>query len=213
MKTIGLTGGIGTGKSTVAEILAERGWTVMSSDATAHAIMTTDSDVRKAITNALGPVYTSDGALDRAAVAAAIFGTTDEHRQRKRTLEQIVHPRVLDTHLRELERLRAAGAPIVCIESALLYEVGLEDAFDYIIVVDCDDDVRIQRVMERSGLTRSDVEARIAEQMPLSEKRAAADFVITNSSSLEDLHRATNLVAMIVEALPDPDTTEAAQTS
>jgi dephospho-CoA kinase len=213
MKTIGLTGGIGTGKSTVAAILVERGWTVLSSDATAHTVMTSDSDARAAIVALLGNVYLEDGSLNRAAIAESIFGDSDGHHHRKRELERIVHPRVLDMHMHELERLRAAGTAICCIESALLYEVGLEEAFDYVVVVDADDEVRIQRVIHRSALSRADVEARIAEQMPMSEKRAAADFLITNNTNIDDLRKATNLVAMIVEALPNPDTTEASETS
>lgn len=209
MKTIGLTGGIGTGKSTVAALLRERGWTVLSSDDAAHAVMTDSPEVRRAVEQLLGPVYDADGALQRKTVAQAIFGDSEEHHRRKRELERIVHPAVLDRHQQELQRLAEANTAVACIESALLYEVGLEDAFDYVIVVDANDESRIQRVINRSGLSRADVEARIAEQMPMSEKRSAADFVITNDSSLDELRKATNLVAMIVEALPESDTTEA----
>jgi dephospho-CoA kinase len=101
---------------------------------------------------------------------------------------------------------RDAGAPLVAIESALLYEIGLEDAFDWIIVVDAADDVRIQRVMERNGSSREDVLARINEQMPMSEKRGHADFVITNSTTRASLQQAVTLVATVIEALPDPET-------
>lgn len=207
MKVIGLTGGIGTGKSTVAGLLMDRGWTLLSSDATAHALVASNADVRKALIDIVGSdAYLPDGVPNRPAIAAAIFGDSDAHHQRKHDVERVIHPRVLDHHFAELESMRKAGVPLVCIESALLYEVELEDAFDFVIVVDAIDDVRIERVMQRSALTRQQVEHRINEQMPMSEKRAAADFVIANNASLNELAKATNLVATIVEAMPDSDT-------
>jgi dephospho-CoA kinase len=207
MKVVGLTGGIGTGKSTVAGLLRERGWILITSDETARTIMDTDSEVQAGLRTILGDdILLSDGSLDRALIAQRIFGTTDDHARRKRAVEQLVHPRVLDANMAQLLHHRDAGASLVAIESALLYEIGLEDAFDWIIVVDAADDVRIQRVMERSAMSRDEVLARINEQMPMSEKRGHADFVITNSSTLTNLMNAVNLVATVIEALPDPET-------
>ena len=120
MKLVGLTGGIGTGKTTVANLLRERGWVVYSSDETAREIMSTDQEVRAEIAELLGEdVLTPDG-LDRAKIGEMVFGGTEEHRKRLDLLDQIVHPRVLDKHMEVLEEEHAQGTPLVCIESALL---------------------------------------------------------------------------------------------
>jgi dephospho-CoA kinase len=89
----------------------------------------------------------------------------------------------------------------VAIESALIYEVDLEEGFDYVIVIDAPHDACVERVIQRSGLTRQDVERRMAEQIPMEEKRGLADFVIDNSGSLDDLKGATQTVAMLIEAM------------
>jgi dephospho-CoA kinase len=104
-----------------------------------------------------------------------------------------------------IEREHAAGTSIVAIESALLYEVDLEEGFDWVIVVDAPHDVCVARVMERSNTTAAEVERRMAEQLAMEEKRGLADFVIENGSTLADLERATSMVATIIEAFPDPE--------
>lgn len=206
MKLIGLTGGIGTGKSTVAGLLRQRGWTVLASDETARTIMDTDKALHTLLQELFGAdVLRADGSIDRPRIATMIFGDTDAHRNRKRRLEQAVHPLVLERHLAIIEEERAAGTPVVAIDSALLYEIGLEDGFDWVVVVDASDDVRVDRVVGRSGLSPDEVRARMDEQMPMAEKRGAADFVIDNSGDLAALERATGLIAMVIEALPDPD--------
>ncbi len=205
MKLIGLTGGIGTGKTTVAHLLRERGWTVLSSDETARDIMNTDPDVRKAIAELLGSDVLTDNGLDRQRIAELVFGATPEHKKRLDALDAIVHPRVLQRHMDLLERLEADGLELAAVESALLYEVGLEDGFDYVIVVDAPEDVRVQRVMARSGLTEAQVRQRMADQLPMAEKRMLADFVIDNSGSLDDLATAVNKLAAIIEILPVVD--------
>jgi dephospho-CoA kinase len=93
------------------------------------------------------------------------------------------------------------GTTFVAIESALIYEVDLEEGFDYVIVIDAPHDACVERVIQRSGLTRQDVERRMAEQIPMEEKRGLADFVIDNSGSLDDLKGATQTVAMLIEAM------------
>ncbi len=205
MKLIGLTGGIGTGKSTVARLLRERGWTVYSSDETAREIMSTDPEVRRQIGELLGPEVLTDGGVHRERIASLVFGDTPEHRRRLQELDRIVHPHVLDRHLQIIESERESGKPLIVIESALLYEVGLEEGFDWVVVVDCPDEIRIPRVMQRSGLTETQVRARMAEQMDMQEKRALADFVIDNVGGLDDLERSVKTIATILEVMPDPE--------
>lgn len=213
MKIIGITGGIGTGKSTVAAMLRERGWPIISSDDVGKELMDNDAEVRAALAGLFGQDVLLPGTVNRGAIAAAIFGSTDEHRRVKKELEKVIHPRVIASNLAWLESQRTAGSPLAAIESALLYEVGLEDGFDHVIVVDAPLDVRVARVRERSGLSEEEVQARIDEQMPMQEKRSAADFVIDNSGTLDNLRNAVQLVAMVIEALPDPEADEAEEPS
>jgi dephospho-CoA kinase len=147
-------------------------------------------------------VLTTDG-LDRQRIAELVFGATANHKERLDALDRIVHPRVLERHIKLLDEYAERGLPLVAIESALLYEVGLEDGFDYVVVVDAPDDVRIQRVMMRSGLTEEQVRQRMADQFPMGEKRLMADFVLDNSGTLEELGRAANKLAAIIEILPE----------
>jgi len=204
MKLIGITGGIGTGKTTVANLLAERGWVVYHSDETAREVMSKDEEVRSEIAELLGPdVLTADG-LDRQKIAELVFGGTDEHKMRLDLLDRIVHPRVLEQHMLAIEKHEEEGTAIMAIDSALLFEVGLEEGFDWIIVVDAPMEERVRRLKERSNLTDEQVEDRMKEQLPMQEKRSLADFVIENGGSLADLKSAVEKVATILEVLPDP---------
>lgn len=203
MKVIGITGGIGTGKSSVSALLRERGWTVYASDDTAKEIMDSDPEVRKRIAEALGQdVLTPAGDLDRKVMAERVFGETPEYRKRLEALNAIVHPLVLERHMDVLTQHAEEGTPIVAIESALLFEVGLEEGFDYVVVVDADPEECVRRVTSSRGLTPDQVRARMAEQMPMSEKRADADFVIENNGTHEALRKTVNAVATILETLP-----------
>lgn len=200
MKIIGITGGIGTGKSTVAGMLRERGWTVYSSDETARRIMTEDAGVQDEIVRVFG-----EGARDRKVLAEMVFGSTPKHDEARAALEKIIHPLVLAEHMREIEKHRAEGSPLIAIESALLFEVGLEEGFDYIVVVDAPEELQVRRAASRSTLSEDAVRARIAVQMPMEEKRAGADFVIDNKGSLEDLRNAVEVIALMLETLPEAD--------
>lgn len=203
MKVIGLTGGIGTGKSSVAQLLVHRGWVVLSSDETARSIMNTDAAVQQALIDLLGREALNDGKPNSAFIASKVFGPTPEHHQLLKALNAIVHPRVLDVHMETLRKLDAEQCPLVVVETALLFEVGLDEAMDYVIVVDAPDDVRMARIQARSGLSTQEIAARIAEQMPMTEKRNLADFVIDNSGTLAELETATSKLATIIEILPE----------
>lgn len=207
MNVIGITGGIGSGKSVVAAMLREKGWTVYASDETARMLMDTDAALQQAIVELLGPEARKvDGTLDRPFIAGQVFGSTPEHTKRREALDRLVHPRVLQHHLDMLEQHRTEGLPLVAIESALIYEVGLDEAFDYIILVDAPEELRIARAMERSKLRREDVLERIAAQVPAKDVRGLADVVIDNNGSLQDLQRSVDLAALVIGSMPDAET-------
>lgn len=201
MVLVGITGGIGTGKSSVASLLRERGWVVFASDETAKKVMAEDAEVRRELAEAFGAHVLTEGGVDAKVLSSMVFGPTPEHGQRLARLNGIVHPRVLDIHMQAIEREEQRGSKFVAIESALIYEIDLEEGFDYIIVVDAPHESCLERVIARSGLTREDVERRMAEQLSPEEKRGLADFVIENTGTLEDLRGATQTVAMVIEAM------------
>ena len=207
MNVIGITGGIGSGKSTVAKMLREKGWIVYASDETARELMDTDAELKAAVAELLGAdAVQADGTLNRPFIASQVFGPTPEHAKRREALDRLVHPRVLQRHLDLLEQHRSEGAPLVAIESALIYEVGLDEAFDYIILVDAPEEIRIARAMERSGLSREQVMERIASQAPAAETRGLADIVVHNEGSLADLQRSVNMAALVIGSMPDAET-------
>ncbi len=208
MKVVGLTGGMGTGKSAVAEILRDLGWVVLSSDETARSLMNSDAAMQKRIAEALGNDVLSDKGLDRERIAALVFGDSTDHAKRLAQLNAIVHPRVLDEHMTQLKNMDDDGVAIAAVETALLYEVGLDDAFDFVIVVDAPDDVRRARIRERSGLTDQQITDRLAQQMPMADKRGLADFVIDNTGTLADLRRSVETLARIIELIPKPEHTD-----
>jgi len=179
---VGLTGGIGAGKSTVARLLAERGAIVLDADYAARAVVESGTEALAEIALTFGPeVLRTDGSLDRAALAKVVFA--DE--ERRKQLNAIVHPRV-----RVWMAERADAAPdgsIVVQDIPLLVEGGLSTFFAYIVVVDADDETRIKRLIGDRGMTEEEARARIAAQAPREKRNAAADRLIDNSGSPAEL--------------------------
>lgn len=178
---VGLTGGIGAGKSTVAALLAERGAIVLDADEAARAVVEPGTEGLEQIVRAFGAqVLAEDGALDRSRLAAVVF--VDELRRAE--LNAIVHPRV-----RLWMAERAAAAPdgsIVVQDIPLLVEGGLVPLFDHVVVVNATDEDRLARLAAR-GMTPEQAKARMAAQAPRAERDAAADTVIDNSGDLAEL--------------------------
>jgi len=185
-KQIGLTGNIGSGKSTVAELLVERGAALIDADALAREA-TRDPEVLLEIAEKVGDDLVQDGQLNRAKTAERVFGDSAA----RQTLNGIIHPWVRrESDRRVAEYLEQDSPPEVIVQDIpLLYENGLEQALDAVIVVDAPLELRVERVVKRSGLTSDEVRARDAAQMPLEEKVARADFVVDNSGVREATER------------------------
>jgi dephospho-CoA kinase len=179
---IGLTGGIGAGKSTVARLLAGHGATVLDADEAAHAAVAAGTDGLAAVVAEFGSgVLAPDGSLDRAALAAVVFADAD----RRAALNAIVHPRV-----REWMAVRAGAVPpgsVVVQDIPLLVESGLTGLFELVVVVDAADEVRVARLVRDRGMPASEAAARIAAQAARDRRLAAADVVITNDGTVEEL--------------------------
>ena len=180
---LGLTGSIGAGKSTVAALLRERGLTVLDADAEAR-LVTQEPEILAQIEAAF-PNTVKDGVLDRAALAAAAFADPE----RTKVLNAITHPRVRARMTALEAEATASGASWVVQDIPLLFESGQEKNFDAVLLVDAPLETRIQRVIERSGLTREEILARDARQMPTGEKRKKATITLENDGDLAGLAR------------------------
>ncbi len=174
MLKIGLTGGIGSGKSTVAEIFSILHAPVYFADHEAKALMERDSQLIKKISRLFGPDSYNGDKLNTTFIAREVFNSPEKLKE----LNAIVHPRVKENFLAWCAN--HAAEPYILQEAAILYESGSDKLFDYIVVVDAPLEERIQRVMQRDHLSRENVMARINNQMPAEEKAARADFVISN---------------------------------
>jgi dephospho-CoA kinase len=185
MVRVGLTGGIGSGKSEVSRRLAALGALVIDADLLAREVVQPGTDALDEIVQAFGPeVLTTDGALDRPALGVRVFGDDAA----RRTLEAIIHPRVRARAAR-IEATADAGTVVVH-DIPLLVEAGQPDAFDQVVVVDASDDVRLDRLMRIRGMSADDARARIAAQATREERLDVADHVIANDGDLSSLDRA-----------------------
>jgi len=174
MVVLGITGGIGTGKSYVAAVMARRGIPVYDSDSRAKWLMQNDASLKLALAALVGDgLYGPDGVFDRRVMAEAVFGDPEM----KDRVESLVHPAVG----RDFE-IWAAGqnSGFVLLESAILFESGFDRFVDAVIVVDAPLELRISRCMERDGASRDAVLGRIESQMPQEQKKELGNFVILN---------------------------------
>jgi dephospho-CoA kinase len=200
MKTLGVTGGIGSGKSTVCRMLEEQGAEVFYADAEAKALMEDDPAVRSDVIAAFGPAsYDAAGRLNRAYLAAAVFGDPVQVAR----INAIVHPRVYQRfEVRKRDALER-GVPLLVHEAALIFEAGGEQYLDAVAVVEAPREARIVRVVARDGVAPEAVEARMAHQFPPDELRRRADFVIENTGTLADLR--TRVEALYRQLVPDQE--------
>lgn len=191
MHLFGLTGGIASGKSTVAARLRSRGVPVIDADELAREVVAPGSAGLRAIVDAFGAgVLDADGSLDRKGLARIAFAT-DAARKR---LNAITHPLIGARTAERAAALNAAGEPLACYEAALLVENGIAHMFRPLVVVACPEAVQIARVQSRDEASREDALARIRAQKSLAEKVAVADYVIETTGTLEDNRARTDEV-------------------
>lgn len=184
MLKVGLTGNIASGKSSVARVWRALGAAVVEADELARRVVEPGSAALEAIVARWGPgVLDASGALDRAAMRRIVFV---EPAERER-LEAIVHPAVAALRDEAYARAAAAGEPLVVADIPLLFEVGMQDEFDVVVLVDAPDAVRLERIVRDRGLDPEEARAMMRAQMPAVLKRAGADLVIENDGSLADL--------------------------
>jgi dephospho-CoA kinase len=198
MLKVGLTGSIAVGKSFVLSVLRELGCATFDADKIAHSVMEPGRPAYEDIVREYGrEVLSKDGSIDRAKLGAIVFA--DEHRRKR--LNEIVHPRVIqeqDRLLREVEASTPDG--IAVMDAALIIESGGYKRFDKLIVAFCERETQIERLMRRNGITREDAERRIAAQMSSDEKRGYADFEVDTSGTFDQTRqRVTEVFNQLVQ--------------
>jgi dephospho-CoA kinase len=186
MDVYGLTGGIGSGKSSVAELLEEYGVPVVSADELSRVVVAPGSEGLRLVVERFGSeIVGEDGGLDRRRMAAVVFRDPE----RRRELEAILHPRIRDRFEQVLDALEKAGHEVAVYEVPLLFERNLQGEMKAVILVTAPMDVRVARVRSRDDVTETEVRARIAAQMDEDQKRRRADYIIENNGSLDELRR------------------------
>jgi len=195
---VGLTGNIASGKSTVAELLAARGATIIDADVLARRAVEPGSPALRAIVGRWGNgLLSGDGTLDRAALRRIVF----ENPAELEALNVIVHPEVRRLRDEEVAAARARGDRVVVCDIPLLYEQAMEHEFIQVILVDAPQDVRLERLMRDRGLSRDDAMLMIVAQMPAELKRARADFIVDNDGTREALEERVNEVWRSLERM------------
>jgi dephospho-CoA kinase len=185
MLLVGLTGGIGTGKSTMARMLEKRGAVVFDADVLAREAVAPGTPGFDQVVERFGPnVLAPGGGLDREALASIVFSDPAA----RRDLEGIVHPEVRRMFAEGCEEYRDSDR-VVVFSAPLLIETGMHTAFDRLIVVSAPVATQIERLMRDRGMAERDVQARIAAQLPLEAKAEVADILVDNEGTLEDLER------------------------
>jgi dephospho-CoA kinase len=180
---LGLTGGIASGKSTVAQIFRELGAQVVSADELAREVVRPGSVTLQEIVGRFGPgVLDEAGNLDRRMMAERIFTSAGE----RAALNRITHPAIARLAARRFREIEREGARLIVYDAPLLFEAGAEGQVDAVLVVTVGPDQQLKRLMARNTLSRSEAMARIASQMSQQEKAARADFLIDNSGSVEE---------------------------
>ena len=180
---VGLSGGIGCGKSTVLGFFREAGWRTVDSDAVVRELLATDAEVQAQLRSRWGEAVFADGAVDRGAVAKRVFG----HEGDLKWLEELLHPLVRKSWLASIEQAPDANW---LVEIPLLFEKRLETRFDLTVCVSCSPEVVAGRMVARA-YTEAQIEQRRKQQMPLEEKIERADYLISNTGSLEFLKQQT----------------------
>lgn len=196
---VGITGGIGSGKSTVSDYITELGYTVINSDAKAKQLYLEDEELKAKLIKEFGEdFYFPDGNINKEFIGNLIFSDTKESHENLSKLNSIVHPLVIQSNIDEIDRLVDEGEYLIFVESALIFETNIQDAFNFVICVIADEDNVIERLMKRSNLTEEKIRQRIKNQISPEEKKKKSDFVINNNSTIEALQNSTQFIIDII---------------
>lgn len=192
---IGITGGIGSGKSLVTSFVEKLGYPVIKSDEIAKDLMRNDESVKKKIIKEFGPLAFKNDVLNTKYLAEYIF----MYPEKVLKINSIVHPPTI-RKIDELSNKLFAKYDMVFVESALIYEAKIQNLFDYVILIYSDEQSRIARVMQREEMAQLEIEKRMDFQIPDDQKKELADFVIENNSTIVDLEVRTNFILTLLKS-------------
>lgn len=195
---VALTGGIACGKSVVARVLEDKGFYIHSADRVARSLVSPGSPSWESIVRRFGrDILRPDRTIDRAKLGSIVFSDPGA----RRFLEKLLHPLVLADRTRALSRIEREGRHAVFVsEAALVFEAGYDKRFDRIVVVHCDENLQVARLMERDGIAEEEARRKIASQLPQKEKVRRADYVIDTSGSLaETVEQAERVSALLLQ--------------
>lgn len=204
-KLIGITGVIGSGKSTVAEIIREMGYAVLSSDAIAKELINDNKNLRDDLLEIFGTQTFKDGKYNSEYISSIVFSEKDTGGENLEKLNNAIHPYVIDELAKKSEELFEKGNELVFNESALIFEAGLDDAYDYIINVYSPKETIIKRIMQRTGLNESQILQRMKYQLSAEEKKRLSDFTIDNTNDIDTLKSSVIFTVELIKDLPAKD--------
>ena len=197
MKLVGLTGGIASGKSTVAAILRRLGAAIINADELSRDVVQPEQDAWKEIIKTFGPdILQEDKTLDRRKLRKIVF----DNPEARKKLEAIIHPRVRALAESRISELAAAGSSVIVYEVPLLFEAQIHLWLRPVILVACDLETQKKRLLERDHLTEFEAQQHLDAQMSLEEKRKLADYVIENDGTLEELEQGVRAVLQKIQA-------------
>lgn len=199
---IAITGGFASGKTTAAKIIQSKGYPVLFTDDLAKELMNSSNELKDKLIEQFGNQVYSDGIVNKEFLAGKVFAGTKEADNNLAKLNSIVHPAVIDEMIIRIEKLAADDNQLIFVESALIYEAGLDEGFDYVLVISSDTEKRITRGMQRMGITREQAEQRIAAQIDMKDKIGKADFTINNDEDVSKLEQSITFFLPIFAALP-----------
>jgi len=193
---IGITGGIGTGKSHVSKIIEKNGYVVLNADNIAKQIMFEDESVKELIISEFGEKSYCDDKLNTIYIASKAFSSV----QSINILNSIVHPPMVEK-INELMNIELKKSKIVFVEAALIYEAEVDGILDYVLLVTSNENSRIERIKKRDNLSEIEIRKRMQFQIPENEKENLADFTIKNNSTLLDLEMKTKIFLSIFQTM------------
>jgi len=206
IKIIGITGIIGSGKSTVANLIREMDYPVLSSDENAKLLMVENQQLVSDIIDLFGEnAYNEDKTLNKKFLSDNVFSSEKNSNANLEKLNRLVHPAVIEYNLEQIEKLVDNGEDLIFVESALIFELGMEEGYDYVINVDVPIEQAVQRTIKRTGLSRDNIINRMNIQLHANEKKKFADFTIDNSKGIDDLKIATDFILSLIKDLPSKD--------
>lgn len=181
---LGLTGGIGTGKSTVVNMLKEKGIPVVDTDLISREVIEYPEIIEKIKLEISNEVFDFNNKLDRKKISEIVF----ENQEKLKKLNEIMHPEILKKMWDEVEELKK-NHKIIVVDVPLLFEINMEKEVDKILLIYASKEIQLKRIMERDGRTREEAVKIISSQMPLYKKREKSDYIIQNNDSLEKLEK------------------------